>query len=158
MSAVITPARVHPDFTTSSTSGEGLPANDCKQRKSHVGVQLKDPKQAQKGLELQTVDPEVLDKLSTRFMQLGMLSEAVDGWAQYHVNPVSAIVYHMACHCFMFALTVSMVLGVPMYSFPAISWMVGLVIQLGHIAMTWRVCSERVKLLNLDNARLGILD
>lgn len=132
-----TSARVHPEFTAPSTVGEVLSADGCMPRKSHVGMQMGEP--TEEGVQLQNHGPDVSDKLRSRCVQLGMLPEAVDGWARYHVNPTSAIVYHMAGQCFVFSLTVSMVLGVPMATYPAIAWIVALFIQLAHITTIWRV-------------------
>lgn len=88
----------------------------------------------------QVVQPTISEGIKMRFQRLGMLSEALDGWAQYHVNLCVAMAYFFGGQLVLLATAVYLLTGAAFtrlyYSVP---YCIGIVMHLGHIALAWRL-------------------
>lgn len=131
---------VHPDPLSGHAWDEMLLRDGPTKRKSCVGIQEPEPHPDQDKEEA-CQDPRsaVSQELRARCLQLGMTSEALDGWAQYHVRPAVAMAYHLSAQILILGTTGYLFTGAPFSRFfYSIPYMCGTLLQVGHLTVAWR--------------------
>lgn len=133
-------SRVHPDPASGHVWDEmQLHGDGFTKRKSCVGILERD-RQPEQEESCQDSSRAVTEQLRFRCLRLGMTSEALDGWAQYHIRPAVAMIYHHSAQILLLGTTGYLLTGAPFsrlyYSIPYIC---GILHHIGIVAAAWRL-------------------
>lgn len=130
--------RLDPEATSAIQIGD-TGVHGCMQRRSHVGLALQDEQRPEEAVDNKLSD-QVSEGVRCCCARLGMAPDAVDGWAKFHCNPVTAIVYNFGSYLLLIGTSISILLGAPFTRYyHSVPYLVGLIITLGQLAATWRL-------------------